>query len=78
MEEISMRGMAILGVVLILLGVAGLLFGHFSYTQTEPVADIGPVHIHSEQEHHVSIPTVAGIVAVIAGLGLVALSRRRT
>jgi UDP-N-acetylmuramyl pentapeptide phosphotransferase/UDP-N-acetylglucosamine-1-phosphate transferase len=43
-----------------------------------PVADIGPVHIKSEQEHHVSIPTVAGIVIVIAGLGLLVMGRRST
>jgi uncharacterized membrane protein YidH (DUF202 family) len=73
-----MRGMALLGVVLILVGVGTLIFGHFSYTETKPVADIGPVHINSEQEHHVSIPTVAGIVVVIAGLGLVLVGRGRT
>jgi len=71
-----MRNLGILGVVLVLIGVGVLLFGHFSYTETRPVADIGPVHINSEEEHHVSIPTIAGIVVVIAGLGLVMVGRR--
>jgi UDP-N-acetylmuramyl pentapeptide phosphotransferase/UDP-N-acetylglucosamine-1-phosphate transferase len=73
-----MRGIGLLGVVLIVLGVATLIFGHFTYSQTKPVADIGPVHINSQEEHHVSIPTVAGIVIVIAGLGLVLVGRRST
>jgi hypothetical protein len=73
-----MRGLTLLGVVLIVLGVAGLLIGHFSYSQTKPVANIGPVHINSEEQHDVSIPTIAGVVVVIAGLGLVFAGRRST
>lgn len=71
-----MRGLALLGVVLILVGVGALIFGNFSYTETKPVADIGPVHINAQEEHHVSVPTIAGVVAVIAGLGLVFVRRR--
>ncbi len=71
-----MRNLTLLGVVLIVIGVGALVFGHFSYTQTKPVADIGPLHIDAQEEHHVSIPTVAGIVIVIAGLGLVVVGRR--
>ena len=71
-----MRNLTLLGVVLIVVGVGALLFGHFSYTQTKPVADIGPLHINAQEEHQVSIPTIAGIVVVIAGLGLVVVGRR--
>jgi uncharacterized membrane protein YidH (DUF202 family) len=71
-----MRNLTLLGAVLIVIGVGALVFGHFSYTQTKPVADIGPLHIDAQEEHHVSIPTVAGIVIVIAGLGLVVVGRR--
>ncbi len=71
-----MRNLTLLGVVLIVVGVGALLFGHFSYTQTKPVADIGPVHINAQEEHYVSIPTVAGIMIVIAGLGLVVVGRQ--
>jgi hypothetical protein len=71
------RNLTILGVVLILLGAGGLLFGHFSYSQTKPVFDAGPIHVTSRQEHDVSIPTIAGIVVVLAGLGLVIVGQRR-
>jgi hypothetical protein len=71
-----MRNIGLLGVVLVLIGVGVLLFGHFTYSETKPVADIGPVHINSQEEHSVFIPTIAGIVVVIAGLGLVMVGRR--
>jgi hypothetical protein len=71
-----MRNLTILGVVLVVLGAAALLFGHFSYSQDKPVLDAGPIHVTSQQEHHVSIPTVAGVLVLIAGFGLILAGRR--
>ncbi len=71
-----MRNLTLLGVVLIVLGVAALLFGHFNYSETKPVLDAGPIHVTTQEEHRVSIPTVAGIVVLLAGLGLVIAGRR--
>jgi len=71
-----MKTMTLLGVVLIVLGVAALFFGHFSFTETKPVVKAGPLQINSQEDHTVWIPTVAGIVVVLAGLGLVLAGRR--
>ena len=66
-----MKPIAILGVVLIVLGVAGLFFSRVSWTETKPVVKLGPLQVNSQEDHTVWIPTAAGIVAVLAGLGLV-------
>jgi uncharacterized membrane protein len=71
-----MRNLTMLGVVLVVLGTAGLLFGHFDYSQTKPVLDAGPVHVTTQEDHRVSIPTIAGIVVLLAGVGLIAIGRR--
>lgn len=71
-----MKPIAILGVVLIVLGIGGLVVRNVHWTQTRNVADIGPIHIDAEEDHNVWIPTAAGIAAVIAGLGLVAAGRK--
>ena len=71
-----MRGIAILGVLLVVLGVGALLFGHFSYSENKPVLNAGPIHVTSQQEHYVSVPTIAGIVVLAAGVVLVVLGRR--
>ena len=73
-----MRKLTYLGVVFAVLGVAALLFGSFSYTDTKPVLDAGPSHITSHEEHYVSIPVIAGVVILIAGLGLIVVGRRAT
>ncbi|MCP5412844.1 MAG: hypothetical protein H6924_12115 [Alphaproteobacteria bacterium] len=71
-----MKPIAIVGLVLIVAGIGGLIFRSVHWTETKSVADIGPVHIQAEEDHNVWIPTAAGIAAVIAGVGLVFVSRR--
>ena len=71
-----MKPIAILGVVLILAGVAGLIFRSIEWTETKNVVDAGPIQINTQEEHNVWIPTAAGIAAILAGLGLVVVSRR--
>jgi uncharacterized membrane protein YidH (DUF202 family) len=65
-----------LGVVLVIVGVAVLLVGHFSYTDTKPVLDVGPIHVATHEQHDVSIPTIAGVAVLLAGLGLIVVGRR--
>ena len=71
-----MRNFVNLGVVLLVLAVAILLIGHFSYSETKPVLDAGPIHVTTQEEHHVSIPVIAGIVILVAGIGLIIIGRR--
>ena len=72
-----MRNLMLLGVVLIFLGVAGLVIQNVKFTETKKVIDIGPLQVNSEEQHNVPIPTIAGIVAIIAGLGIVFAARRQ-
>ena len=67
---------AIVGIVLIVLGIGGLFLGHFSYTETKPVLKAGPLQVNSEEQHHISIPTIGSIVLLLAGAGLVIAGRR--
>lgn len=66
-----MKPVAILGLVLIVLGIGGLFFSRVTWTETKPVVKIGPLQVNSQEDHTVWIPTAAGVVAVLAGLGLV-------
>ena len=75
-RDSNMRGTALLGVVLIVLGIAGIVFDHFSYTETKPVLTAGPIQIDSQQEHHISIPLIGSIVVMVLGAGLVVAGRR--
>ena len=73
-----MRPLAILGIVLIVLGIAGLVLGRFRYTTEEKVLDVGPLQATAEKEHSIAVPDIAGIAAIVAGGFLVYIGRRRT
>jgi hypothetical protein len=72
-----MRGLTILGAVLIVAGVAALLFGHFSYSETKPVLDAGPIHVSAQEDHTVWIPTAGGLAVLLAGVVVLVVGRRK-
>jgi len=65
-----------LGIVLIALGLFGLAWGGFTYTTTEKVVDIGPIHATREKTHDVPLPPIAGAIAVVAGTVLLVVGRK--
>jgi hypothetical protein len=73
-----MKPLAWVGVLLIVLGVIGLVVENVSFTERKTVLDVGPIKIQADEQRVVPIPTIAGIVAVAVGLGLVFMGRKRT
>jgi uncharacterized membrane protein HdeD (DUF308 family) len=72
-----MRPVAIIGIVLIVLGLAALAYQGVTYTSREKVLDIGPIHATAEREKTVPLPPVLGVVAVAAGVVLVVAGVRK-
>ena len=72
-----MKPLTVFGVVLIVIGLAALVYQGISYTKTEKVLDIGPIHATTEQRKTIPLPPVVGIVAVVAGAALVAAGARK-
>ena len=71
-----MKPLALAGLVLLLLGVAGLAVGRFSYMTERKVVDLGPIKASVTEQHSVDIPDIAGIAAMVAGAVLLFMSRR--
>jgi hypothetical protein len=67
----------IVGVVLILLGIAGLAFGGFSFTHKEKVLDLGPIEASADKKESLPIPPLLGALAIVGGVVLVAVGARR-
>jgi hypothetical protein len=65
-----------IGVILIALGLAGLIWGGFTYTTTKKIVDIGPIHATREQTHNVPLPPIAGALALIGGVVLLVAAKR--
>jgi hypothetical protein len=72
----EMRNLLVVGVLLVVLGITGLIVQNVTFTESKEVLDLGPLELRSEEQHNIPIPTIAGIVAVLAGLGMIFASRR--
>lgn len=72
-----MKPLTIVGLLLIVVGIAGLALGRFSYTTEEKVLEVGPLTATAEEEHAIRIPDIAAFAAIVAGVALVFVSRRK-
>lgn len=72
-----MKPLSIVGLLLIVVGIAGLVLGRFSYTTEEKVLKVGPIVATAEEEHAINIPDIAAFAAIAAGIALVFVSRRK-
>jgi len=72
-----MKPIAIAGALLIVLGLAALVYQGIAYTSRETVIDIGPVHATAERETTMPLPPVVGIVAVADGVALLVAGARK-
>lgn len=68
-----------IGIVLIVLGIAGFVVPRIDFTTEETVIDAGPIEVEAEQRQSIPIPDVAAGAAVASGivLTLVGAARRR-
>ncbi len=71
-----MKPLAIVGVLLIVIGIAGLAIDNISFTERKTIVDAGPLKVTADEQRTVPIPTIAGVVAVVAGAALLFMGRR--
>ena len=69
--------MKVIGIILIVLGLLGFVFGGISFQDEEKVADLGPLEIEKEETRTIPITPLASGAAVVAGIALVVAGSRR-
>lgn len=67
-----MKPAAILGIILIVVGIVALVYPAFHYTKREEVLKLGPIEATAETRHAVPIPPAASWACVVIGAGLLA------
>ena len=73
-----MRAMVIFGIVLLIAGLAVLVWPSFTYTTTEEVLDVGPLEVTTEDRDRVELPPLLGLGAAAAGITMIVLGARKT
>jgi Mn2+/Fe2+ NRAMP family transporter len=72
-----MKGLTILGVVLLLAGIASLITGGFSFTHEKKDVDAGPIQISHDSKEHVPIAPIVSGVLIVAGIGLAVVGAKK-
>jgi hypothetical protein len=72
-----MKPMALIGVLLLVLGLGALVYQGITYTSRETVIDIGPVHATADRQKTLPLPPVVGIAAVAGGVVLLVAGMRK-
>ena len=72
-----MRGLMLVGVILIIAGIAGLVINVVPIHHQEQVAKIGPFTATADKETDYIIPTWASVLVLVVGAGLAFAGTRR-
>lgn len=69
--------MTLIGILLIVIGIAGFSYRYFTYTSDEKLLEIGDVKVTAQKEKAVVIPPLLSGVCLAGGLILVLVARSR-
>jgi len=72
-----MSAARIAGVILIVIGLIGLIWGGISWTEEETLVDIGPIEARAEEQKSIPITPIVGGIALVAGIVLLVVPSRR-
>ena len=72
-----MRGLVLLGVLLLVAGLVGLASPMISYTKTDKVVDLGPIEVTAQHEKHVPLPPLIGGLVAVAGVVIIVAGSRK-
>ena len=62
-----MSAVKIVGIVLIVAGILGLVYGKFSYTKETHDVKLGPLELSVKDKQTVNVPVWAGVGAIVVG-----------
>jgi len=71
-----MSPIKIVAILLIVAGIAGLVYGKFTYTKATHEIKAGPIDFAIKEKKTVNVPLWAGIAAIVAGGLLLAVPKR--
>lgn len=72
-----MRVTVVVAILLIALGVVALAYQGMTYTTMGRGFNIGSMHVATEQTHHIPLPPIVGAIALVGGIVLLVVERKR-
>jgi hypothetical protein len=72
-----MSARRVIGILLVVVGLAALAWGGVFWTDRDTVLDAGPLEVQTENREGFAVPPVVGIVAIVGGALLLLVPDRR-
>ena len=73
-----MKMLAVVGILLIAVGVAAFVFQGISYTTREKVVDIGHLHMSADKTRTIPVGPIVGGAALVSGIVLLVLGLKKS
>lgn len=70
--------MKVIGIILVVVGLAMIIIREVNFTTEKKVADVGPIELNKKEHKTVAWPLVAGIGVTACGVILLIASARKT
>jgi hypothetical protein len=71
-----MKAASIVGILLIILGIAGFALGGISFTHEKKDVDLGHLQVSHKEKSTLPISPILSTLSLIAGIGLVVVGAR--
>lgn len=71
-----MKAAALIGIVLIILGIISFAYQGITYTTHKKVLDLGPIQATTEQQKTIPLPPIFGGLALVGGIFLLMAGRK--
>jgi UDP-N-acetylmuramyl pentapeptide phosphotransferase/UDP-N-acetylglucosamine-1-phosphate transferase len=72
-----MKIITVVGIILIVVGIVGLIWGGVNYTSSRNAVNLGGMQIEVNETSHIPLSPIAGGVALFAGIVLIVVGRRQ-
>lgn len=69
--------MVIIGIILIVLGIAVFAYQGITYTTREKVVDIGPIQVTAEKTRTLPMQPIMGAIALVGGIVLLIMGSKK-
>lgn len=69
--------MKTVGIILIVAGIAMLIFRGFNIQKEEKVLDVGPLEVNKKENHWFTWPVYTGAIAIVAGIIVIVAGNRK-
>lgn len=72
-----MRTTTLLAIILIVIGIVAFGYQGITYSTRENVVDLGPLKVTTEKTKTIPLPPVVGAIALVGGIVLLAVGRKK-